>query len=71
VLKFSTSTANDDNTNNDIIEFFSFPELEKWEQRVFRLDDDIQQILSGFSNDILMFEAIQRYPGLRLMRQEP
>lgn len=71
VLKFSTSTANDDNTNNDIIEFFSFPEFEKWEQRVFRLDDDIQQILSGFSNDILMFEAIKRYPGLRLMRQEP
>src|SRR5205085_8230668 len=55
----------------DIIEFFSFPELEGWEQRVFRLDDDIQQILSGFSNDILMFEAIKRYPGLRLMRQEP
>lgn len=70
VLKFSTSPVNDDKTKNNI-EFFSFPELKKWEKHVFRLDDDIQQILSDFSNDVLMFEAIKRYPGLRLMRQEP
>lgn len=70
VLKFSSSPVNDDKTKNNI-EFFSFPELKKWEKHVFRLDDDIHQILSDFSNDILMFEAIKRYPGLRLMRQEP
>ncbi|HET7389381.1 MAG TPA: DNA glycosylase [Nitrososphaeraceae archaeon] len=71
VLKFSTSTANDDGTKNNSIEFFSFPDLKGWEERIFRLDDDIQKILSGFSNDILISEAIKKYPGLRLMRQEP
>ncbi|MBV9667997.1 MAG: hypothetical protein JO327_07685 [Nitrososphaeraceae archaeon] len=71
VLKFSTSAPNDDGTKDNSIEFFSFPDLEGWEERIFRLDDDIQKILSGFSNDSLISEAIKRYPGLRLMRQEP
>ena len=52
-------------------EFYSYPELEKWESRLFRLDDDIEKILSGFSHDALVSEAIREYPGLRLLRQEP
>jgi N-glycosylase/DNA lyase len=71
VLKFSTSAPNDDGTKDNSIEFFSFPDLKGWEERIFRLDDDIQKILSGFSNDSLISEAIKKYPGLRLMRQEP
>ena len=45
--------------------------LEKWDSRLFRLDDDIEKILSGFSHDALVSEAIREYPGLRLLRQEP
>jgi N-glycosylase/DNA lyase len=71
VLKFSTSAPNDDGTKDNGIEFFSFPDFKGWEERIFRLDDNIQKILSGFSNDSLISEAIKRYPGLRLMRQEP
>lgn len=52
-------------------EFYSYPELEKWDSRLFRLDDDIEKILSGFSHDALVSEAIREYPGLRLLRQEP
>jgi N-glycosylase/DNA lyase len=74
ILKFSTPTGNNGNSsnnNNNNIEFFSFPEIKEWEKQVFRLDDDIEKIIAGFSNDIIVSEAIRKYPGLRLMRQEP
>jgi N-glycosylase/DNA lyase len=57
--------------NKDEIQFFSFPRFPSWERRVFRLDDDISSIFSSFSNDNLVSELIGKYPGLRLMRQEP
>jgi len=75
ILKFSTTIINNgdssNNNNNNNVEFFSFPEFKEWEKQVFRLDDDIEKIIAGFSNDIVVSEAIRRYPGLRLMRQEP
>jgi N-glycosylase/DNA lyase len=74
ILKFSTTTSNNgdsSNNNNNNVEFFSFPEFKEWEKQVFRLDDDIEKIIAGFSNDVVVSEAIRRYPGLRLMRQEP
>jgi N-glycosylase/DNA lyase len=78
ILKFSTTTinnngdsSNNNNNNNNNVEFFSFPEFKEWEKQVFRLDDDIEKIIAGFSNDVVVSEAIRRYPGLRLMRQEP
>ncbi len=57
--------------NKDEIQFSSFPQFPSWERRVFRLDDDISRIFSSFSNDTLVSELISKYPGLRLMRQEP
>jgi N-glycosylase/DNA lyase len=57
--------------DNDEIKFFSFPPYPYWERQVFRLDDDIDKIFSSFSNDVLVSESISKYPGLRLMRQEP
>ena len=76
ILKFSTTIINNgdssnNNNNNNKVEFFSFPEFKEWEKQVFRLDDDIEKIIAGFSNDVVVSEAIRRYPGLRLMRQEP
>ncbi len=37
----------------------------------FRLDDDLSQILGSINKDRYIREAIQRYRGLRLIRQEP
>jgi N-glycosylase/DNA lyase len=75
ILKFSTYAADTpkQNINNDerFIEFYSFPDMKGWERHVFRLDDDIKYILSSFSNDTLLSDAIRRYSGLRLMRQDP
>ena len=77
ILKFSAyaqdaSEQNKNINNKDIfMEFYSFPDMKGWEQHVFRLDDDIKHILSSFSNDTLLYNVIRRYPGLRVMRQEP
>lgn len=59
------------NDNKYEMQFFSFPQFPTWERWVFRLDDDIPRIFSSFSNDTLVLESIRKYPGLRLMRQEP
>ena len=71
ILKFSDSRLKDGSNNRKNVEFFSLPEYNRWEHDVFRLDDDINKILSDFSNDILVSDAIRFHPGLRLMRQQP
>jgi N-glycosylase/DNA lyase len=55
----------------DEVKFFSFPSYPYWEKQVFRLDDDIDEIFSSFSNDALVSELTRNYHGLRLMRQQP
>ena len=37
----------------------------------FRLDDDFDSILRGINRDPIIRKAIHRYPGLRLIRQDP
>ncbi|MFZ0222778.1 MAG: DNA glycosylase [Candidatus Nitrosopolaris sp.] len=75
VMKFSTSWTHNsnciNNNKNSDIQFDSYPKVEGWERKVFRLDDDIKKILSTLSNDALVSKTIKKYPGLRLMRQEP
>jgi N-glycosylase/DNA lyase len=72
ILKFSILGQDKQGTNEyDNIQFFSFPEFKNWERHVFRLDDDIKNILSGFCNDLILSKAITMYPGLRVMRQDP
>jgi N-glycosylase/DNA lyase len=58
-------------SESDEIKFSSSPLYPYWEKQVFRLDDDIDEIFSSFSNDALVPELIRNYPGLRLMRQHP
>jgi len=36
-----------------------------------RVEDNIKKIISTISKDTLVYKAIRKYPGLRLMRQEP
>jgi N-glycosylase/DNA lyase len=72
VLKFST-LEQDKNPTDGIrnIQFFSFPEFNKWERHVFRLDDDIASILSSLTKDPILSKAIKTYRGLRVTRQQP
>jgi N-glycosylase/DNA lyase len=58
-------------TNNLEMHFHSYPQFQSWERQVFRLNDNLSDIFSSFSNDVLVSESINKYPGLRLMRQEP
>lgn len=51
-------------------EFASFPEDRSWDQKMFRLGDDIRVILGEISRDPLVRRLVRAYPGLRLMRQE-
>lgn len=71
----SNSNGNGDrysnNSRDNRFEFSSYPEIKGWERKAFRLDDNIGKVLSILSNDALVNEAIKKYPGLRLMRQEP
>lgn len=69
-MKSSTSLSNK-NIEGGTIEYDSYPELKNWERWVFRSDDDLEKILSAFSNDLIIGKAIKKYYGLRLMRQEP
>ena len=63
ILKFSIT--------KDEVEFCSTPKFDNWEYFIFRLDDDIRNIFSNFSNDIILLKLLKRYTGLRLIRQDP
>lgn len=63
ILKFTI-------TNNEI-EFCSTPTFDNWEHFIFRLDDDIQDIFANFSDDAILLKLLEKYSGLRLIRQDP
>jgi N-glycosylase/DNA lyase len=52
-------------------EFLSYPDLQSCERLIFRLDDDIDRIISEISRDQLVSTLVKEYAGLRLMRQDP
>lgn len=53
------------------LEFYSTPEFDNWQHFIFRLDDNIQEIFTGFSNDSILLNLLKKYRGLRLIRQDP
>ena len=53
------------------IEFYSTPKFDNWQHFIFRLDDNIQEIFAGFSNDSILLNLLKKYGGLRLIRQDP
>ncbi|MGI0038133.1 MAG: DNA glycosylase, partial [Nitrososphaera sp.] len=63
VLKFAVKKGT--------VEYWSYPEHRSWEREVFRLDDDITGILAGLSSDNTTAALVAKYPGLRLLRQDP
>jgi N-glycosylase/DNA lyase len=63
VLKFAVKPSE--------VEFFSYPEHGSWERNFFRLDDDIRRVHATLACDELIATLIAKYPGLRLLRQDP
>jgi N-glycosylase/DNA lyase len=70
VLKLSIEERPND-LDNSPIKYESFPENRGWEKKLFRMDDDIDKILNTISFDPLVHNAIMRFGGLRVMRQDP
>lgn len=66
ILKFAVVTAG----NESGLDFSSFPEFKGWEDRIFRLTDNLRKIQSEISRDDLMSDLVSKYPGLRIMRQD-
>ena len=53
------------------VEFYSTPKFDNWQHFIFRLDDNIQEIFANFSNDSILLNLLEKYGGLRLIRQDP
>lgn len=71
ILKFSLDHKNSGKVPYDRLHFDSLPELDNWQQLVFRLDDDINYISSCLTNDNFISQLFKKYSGLWLMRQDP
>jgi len=71
ILKFSLDHKNSGEGTYDHLYFDSLPELDNWQQLVFRLDDDINYISSCLTNDNMISQLFKKYSGLWLMRQDP
>jgi len=71
ILKFSLDHKNSGKGTYDHLYFDSLPELDNWQQLVFRLDDDINYISSCLANDNIISQLFKKYSGLWLMRQDP
>lgn len=76
VLKIKIKDKQSDNFSNvsklkNMFEFDSFPYYDGWEKKYFRLDDNFDQIKKSFSKDGLISELMEKYKGLRILRQEP
>jgi N-glycosylase/DNA lyase len=71
ILKFSLDHKNSSKGTYDHLYFDSLPELDNWQQLVFRLDDDVNYISSCLTNDNMISQLFEKYSGLWLMRQDP
>jgi N-glycosylase/DNA lyase len=71
ILKFSLDHKNSSKGTYDHLYFDSLPELDNWQQLVFRLDDDVNYISSCITNDNMISQLFKKYSGLWLMRQDP
>ena len=57
--------------NERIYEFDSFPEYNNWQNYIFRKDDNYDEIIYEISKNKKIKNIIQKYPGLRILRQKP
>ncbi|MBA3750143.1 MAG: DNA repair protein [Nitrosopumilus sp.] len=61
------------NKKNDeiIYEYDSYPEHKDWQRYIFRQDDNYDEIIYEISQDEKIRKIVQKYPGLRILRQKP
>lgn len=69
ILKITEKT----NENNDeiIYEYDSYPEYNDWQKHIFRQDDNYDEIIHEISKNEKIRKLVQKYPGLRILRQKP
>lgn len=68
ILKITIQKNNGETT----FEYESFPRRKNWQGYIFRLDDKYNEIIKEISaKDSVINEIIRKYPGLRIMRQNP
>lgn len=61
------------NERNDeiIYEYDSSPEFNDWQKSIFRQDDNYDEIIYEISQNEKIRNIVQKYPGLRILRQNP
>lgn len=69
ILKI-TQTGNK-KKNEIIYEFDSFPQYNNWQNYIFRQDDNYDEIIYEISKNKKIKNIVQKYPGLRILRQKP
>ncbi len=69
ILKITEKT----NEKNDeiIYEYDSYPEYNDWQRHIFRQDDNYNEIIYEISQNEKIKKIVQKYPGLRILRQKP
>jgi N-glycosylase/DNA lyase len=61
------------NEKNDEItyQYDSYPKYNDWQKYVFRQDDNYNEIIYEISQTEKIRDIVQKYPGLRILRQKP
>jgi N-glycosylase/DNA lyase len=57
--------------NEKLYEFDSFPEYDDWQKNIFRHEDNYEEIIYEISQNEIIRNMVQKYPGLRILRQKP
>jgi N-glycosylase/DNA lyase len=68
ILKITKSKSH---SGEIVYEYDSFPEYKNWQNHVFRLSDDYDNIMQQISRDAIIEKIITKYKGLRILRQQP
>jgi N-glycosylase/DNA lyase len=68
---FKITEKEDKNEEQKKYEYDSFPEYPDWQSYVFRHDDNYKEIIQEISQNRKIRYIVQKYPGLRILRQKP
>ena len=69
ILKIS---ENENEKKDEITyQYDSYPKYNDWQKYVFRQDDNYNEIIYEISQTEKIREIVQKYPGLRILRQKP
>ena len=69
ILKIS---ENDNEKKDEIAyQYDSYPKYNDWQKYVFRQDDNYNEIIYEISQTEKIRDIVQKYPGLRILRQKP